>query len=164
MRAHGCRLISGRSRTSRVTVVYMPVTHPPRLRVIPGGLSEPGRLPAAVPGRDGESLRRWRLPEGLLAVYCLSAVATTAAVAAGGTRHPLVALAVLASALLAATAHLTFGAALAAGGIAWLFFDGFVIGRHGNLAWGGTREVWWILVLLGGALCGWVLGQLRHHG
>ena len=47
---------------------------------------------------------------------------------------------------------------------ATLFYDGFIIGRQGHLAWGGTREVWWILVLLGGALCGWALGRVRHHG
>ena len=141
----------------------MAMTHPRRLRVIPGGLSEPGRLPAAVRDTQGVSRRRWHTPEGLLAVYCLAAVATMAAVAAGGTRHPLVVLVVLASVLLAAGMRLNPYAALAAGVIGWLFYDGFIVGRHGNLAWAGAREGWWLLVLLGVALCGSVLGRVRHH-
>jgi len=143
----------------------MTMTHPPRLRVIHGGLREPGRPAVApVPDTHGEPSRRWSASEALLGGYCLVAVATTAAVAAGGTGHPLVVLAVFASALLAAATRLTLPAALGSGMIAWLFYDGFVIGRHGHLAWGGTREAWWLLAFLGAALCGSVLGRVRHHG
>jgi hypothetical protein len=143
----------------------MAMTHPPRLRVIPGGLGEPGRPTAApVPDTHSEPPRRWPAPEALLAGYCLVAAATMAAVAVGGTGHPLVVLAVLACALLAAGTRLTLPAALGSGVIAWLYYDGFIIGRHGDLAWGGTREAWWLLALLGAALCGSALGRVRHHG
>jgi hypothetical protein len=149
----------------------MATTHPPRLRVIPGGLAgplaEPGRRRAAGYGDSAsvetlgelpESPRRWRHAEGPLAGYCVAAAATAVAVLAGGTRHPLVALAVLAFALLVAARRMTLPAALASAGIAWLFYDGFIIGRHAQLVWDGARGAWWLLVLVAAAVCGSVLG------
>jgi hypothetical protein len=112
-----------------------------------------------VPGGPGESRRGFRYANGLLAGYCVAAVATAVAVAEGGTRHPVVALAVLAVALLAAGTRMTFPAALASGVMGWLFFDGFVIGRHANLGWDGVREIWWLLVLVAAAGCGYALGR-----
>jgi K+-sensing histidine kinase KdpD len=139
----------------------MATTHSRQLRVIRGGLAERG--PRAVLDEQAESTRRWGNAEGMLAGYCVIAAATIAVVAAGGTRHPLVALVVLALALLAATRRMTLPASLACGVMAWLFYDGFVIGRHGDLAWAGVREAWWLLVLLATAACGTALGHRILH-
>ncbi len=136
----------------------MATAHWPRLRVIPGQT----RAPAA--GRHGESWRRWRMPEAAAAGYCAAAVATTAAIVAGGTRHPVVALAVLALAALGVALRMTLLAALACGGISWLFYDGFIIGRHAHLVWKGPLTGWSLLVLAVVALCGSVLGRTWNHG
>jgi hypothetical protein len=153
----------------------MAATHPPRLRVIHGGadaLAEPGqrRAPglgdsAAVEalGELPESPRRLRHADGPLAGYCVAAAATAVAVLAGGTRHPLVALAVLAFALLVAARRMTLPAALASGGMAWLFYDGFIIGRHAQLAWAGARGGLWLLVLVAAAVCASVTGLLARR-
>jgi hypothetical protein len=142
----------------------MATAHPHQLRVIPGGLAESGPPPAL--DEEAEPPRRWGNAEGTLAGYCVVAAATIAAVAAGGTRHPLVALVVLALAVLAAARRMRLPASLASGVMAWLFYDGFVIGRHGDLAWTGEREAWWLLVLVAAAACGSVLGRImpRQHG
>ncbi len=152
----------------------MAATHSPRLRVIPGGagaVAEPGqrraglRDSAAVEELGGlpESPRRWTQSQGPLAGYCVAAAATAVAVLAGGTRHPLVALAILAFALLVAARRMTLPTALASGGMAWLFYDGFIIGRHAQLVWDGARGAWWLLVLVAAAVCGSLVGQARHH-
>ena len=139
----------------------MATIHAPRLRVIPGGMAH---APRAIYEEQPGPPRRWRNAEGALAGYCLVAVATAAAVAAGGNRHPLVALVVLASALLVAARRMTLPVALASAAMAWLFYDGFIAGRHADLAWTGVRETWWVLVLMAAAACGWALGAWpRNH-
>jgi K+-sensing histidine kinase KdpD len=138
----------------------MATAHPRQLRVIPGGLAEAGPRPVLD---EQTSSRRGRAAEGALAGYCVVAAATIAAVAAGGTRHPLVALVVLALAVLAAARKMTLPAGLASGVMAWLFYDGFVIGRHGDLAWTGAREAWWLLVLVAAAAFGSALGLWTRH-
>jgi hypothetical protein len=137
--------------------VCMATTHSPQLRVIPGGLA--GSAPTAIAAERTGPPPWWRNAEGVLAGYCVVAVATAAAVATGGTRHPLVALAVLAFALLVAASRMTLPVAGASGTLAWLFYDGFVIGRHGDLAWAGVREAWWLLALVAVATGGWALGH-----
>ena len=117
-----------------------------------------------VHGGPGGSRRGFRHAYGLLTGYCVAAVATAIAVAEGGTRHPVVAIAVLACALLAAGTRMTLPVALASGVIGWLFFDGFVIGRHANLGWDGGREVWWLLVLVAAAGSGCALGRAYRRG
>ena len=136
----------------------MATAHSRQLRVIPGGLAGSGPRPVLD---DQPPPRPWRNAEGALAGYCVVAAATTAAVAAGGTRHPVVALVVVALVVLAVARRMTLPTGLASGVMAWLFYDGFVIGRHGDLAWTGVREVWWLLVLVAAAACGWALGRLR---
>jgi hypothetical protein len=135
----------------------MASVHRPRLSVIQGGLSLGDHRP-------GESRRRWRRAEGSLAGYCVAAAGTAVAVAAGGTRHPVGALAVLALAVVIAAGRMTLTAALASGAICWLFWDGFVIGRHGDLVWHGPFVAWSLLVLGAAALSGFVLGRMRHRG
>jgi hypothetical protein len=140
---------------------YMAAIHSPQLRVIPGGQAD-SAPPAIVEEQTGPP-PRWRNVEGVLAGYCVVAVATAVAVAAGGTRHPLVALAVLAFALLAAASRMTLPVGLASGILAWLFYDGFVIGRHGDLAWAGERGAWWLAILLAVTACGRALGPRAWH-
>jgi len=131
----------------------------PRLRVLPGGLSSPGQPRPGHGAPQARSGRLFRHTDGLLAGYCVAALATVAAVACGGTRHPVLAVAVLAAGLIAAGARLTLPAALGSGVIGWLFFDGFVIGRHASLGWDGVREAWWLAVLLAAAAGGHALGR-----
>ena len=118
--------------------------------MIPGGLAD--SAPPAILEEQTGPPPRWRNAEGALAGYCVVAVATAAAVTAGGTRHPLVALAVLAFALLVAASRMTLPVGLASAIMAWLFYDGFIIGRHADLAWAGVREAWWLAVLLAAAV------------
>ncbi len=72
-------------------------------------------------------------------------------VLAGGTRHPLAAL----ICYLALTATISAQAALpwavAVGATVWLFYDGFIVGRHAVLAW-STVDGLYLAVLIGVAL------------
>jgi outer membrane protein assembly factor BamB len=58
---------------------------------------------------------------------------TGIAVAAGGTRRPAMALAILAVAALLLAARATAPAAAGLAVLAWLFYSGFIAGRHANL-------------------------------
>jgi len=136
----------------------MATAHSRQLHVIRGGLTE-AAPPAVLDDEEERSPRRWPIAEGALAGYAVAAVATIVAVAAGGTRHPLVALAVLAFALLIVARRMTLLAGLASGVTGWLFYDGFIIGRHGDLAWAGVREAWWLLVLIAAAAFGSACGS-----
>jgi hypothetical protein len=71
---------------------------------------------------------------GLLAGYCGLTLATGLAIAAGGTRRPAVALGLLGLAVLVVAMRTSWPAALGVGTLGWLFYDGFFIGRHANLA------------------------------
>jgi hypothetical protein len=98
--------------------------------------------------------RTWALPGSLLAGYGGLAVATGIAVAAGGTRQPGLALAVLAVAALLLATQAKALAVAALGPMAWLFYAGFIAGRHGGLTWGGTADVWRFGTLTGSAVIG----------
>jgi hypothetical protein len=126
--------------------------------VVHGGPGGPGG-----PGRPDGSRRRFRRAAGPLTGYCAAAAGTAVAVAAGGTRHPVAAIAVVALVLLAAATRMTLPAALISGAIGWFFYDGFVIGRHASLGWDGVREVWWLLILMAAAGCGYALGRVFAH-
>ena len=54
--------------------------------------------------------------------------------------------------------RMTMPAALASGVIGWLFYDGFLIGRHADLVLGRPLAGWSLLVLVAAALCGSALG------
>jgi hypothetical protein len=145
----------------------MAAVHRPQLSLIPGGLSAPQQARKVPAGRPGPSWQRWRLFEGALAGYCGAALATTVAVIAGGTRHPVVALGVAGFAMLALGLRMTLATAVASGVIGWLFYDGFVIGRHADLVLGGPLAGWSLLALVAAALCGSALGphlSNKHRG
>ncbi len=61
-------------------------------------------------------------------------LATTATIAAGATTHPLLALITLAGVVLAIAAISTATAAIATAAVGWALHAGFVLGRHGDLA------------------------------
>ncbi len=103
---------------------------------------------------------RWPASYGLLADYCAMAGTTAIAVAAGATRHHGVALVLLAVAVAAIAFRATPASALATGAMGWLFYAGFITGRHADLAWRGGADIGPIAVLLGAALGGLALSWL----
>jgi hypothetical protein len=112
----------------------------------------PGRPPGRPPDRRARSAG-YGLPAG----YAVMAATTAAAVALGGTRHPGVALALLAAATFAVAMRTTAAAALGTCVIGWLFYSGFITGRHADLAWHGPADLLQLAVLAGAALCGMAL-------
>jgi hypothetical protein len=98
--------------------------------------------------------RTWALPGCLLAGYGGLAVATGIAVAAGGTRRPGMALAILAVAALLLGTRAKALAVAGLGPMAWLFYAGFIAGRHGGLTWDGMADVWRFGGLTGSAAIG----------
>jgi hypothetical protein len=104
---------------------------------------------------------------GLLAAYTGAAVVTALLVLAGGTRHTAAAL--VAYGLLAAVvaAHTRPAAATGVALVAWMFDNGFIIGRHAHLSWHGAADVRPLVVLLAAAAMGSVLGsrvRVAHGG
>jgi hypothetical protein len=99
---------------------------------------------------------------GLLAGYCGLAAATGLAIAAGGTRHPAVAVGLLGVAVLIVAMRTSWAAAPGLGALGWLFYDGFFIGRHAHLAWHGTGDLRPLGVLLGAAAAGIALAWARE--
>ncbi|MFD9123886.1 hypothetical protein [Kitasatospora sp. NPDC059571] len=94
----------------------------------------------ARPGRRSFRPVVARLPVGASGALALAAFAVLVpALAAVGERHAtafaLGAFAVLSAVLGAASRPL---AAPLVGGAGWLFFNGFVVHRYAELAWGGT--------------------------
>ena len=69
------------------------------------------------------------------------------------------ALGVLAATVLIIATGTTSAVALAVAGIAWMFDDGFIIGRHAQLAWRGADDGWRLMILVGAALAGIVLSR-----
>jgi hypothetical protein len=113
-------------------------------------------LREANPGR-----RTWAASYGLLAAYSASAAATAVAVADGGTRRPAFALGLLALAASAVGLRATLPVALATGGMGWLFYAGFITGRHAQLAWQGTADIRRLAILTGAALCGTAASEIH---
>jgi hypothetical protein len=91
---------------------------------------------------------------GLLAGYGSAAATTATVVAAGGTRHSLVALVVIALVMAGVASRLSVPLGAAAGAMSWLFYDGFIIGRHAELAWHGSVTGWQAAVCLGAGATG----------
>ncbi|HEY7014712.1 MAG TPA: hypothetical protein VH480_18265 [Streptosporangiaceae bacterium] len=121
-----------------------------------------------APGRGASSASSWHaLPvrhcwsasSGLLAAYAGSAAVTAVAALAGGTRHPAAALA--AYGLLAAVVAASTRPAAAAGValIAWMFDNGFIVGRHADLSWHGAADARRLAILLAAAAAAAMLGS-----
>jgi hypothetical protein len=117
------------------------------------GARQPGCV-SSDPREENPGRRTWAASYGLLAAYSASAAATAVAAAGGGTHRPGFALGLLALAASAVGLRATVPVALATGGMGWLFYAGFITGRHAQLAWQGTPDIWRLAILTGAALCG----------
>ena len=106
---------------------------------------------------------RWTGANGLLAGYCVGAAATTVAVLAGGTRHTVLALALVIVVLLATGSQMTIPLAAATGTMTWLFYDGFVVGKHATLNWHGPVDGWRIGACVAATLVASMLAKARHR-
>ena len=105
----------------------------------------------------------WAPSTGLVAGYFGLAAATAVAVLTGGPQRPGVALALLAVAAFAISTRTRWWVAVATGLIAWLFYDGFIAGRHAELAWHGALDVQRMCVLAGVAVCGAAAAWLHRR-
>jgi hypothetical protein len=99
----------------------------------------------------------------LLGGYCVAALATAAAVAAGGTRHLALGLAIIAVAVGCAATRMGIATGVATGGVGWLCYAGFIVGRHAELVWRGSGLAGWgsVATCLGAALAGGLAGAAR---
>jgi K+-sensing histidine kinase KdpD len=102
----------------------------------------------------------WAASYCLLTGYCVLAVVTAVAVMAGATRRPGLAIVLLAVAVFAIAVQAPAPAALGVAAIGWLFYAGFIAGRHGDLAWRGTGSIVAIAALAGAAAAGVAAGTL----
>jgi hypothetical protein len=59
-----------------------------------------------------------------------------------------------------AAARASWPVAATTGVIAWLFYAGFIIGRHAVLAWDGTAAWWRLAICVGAAIAGCATGRL----
>jgi|HubBroStandDraft_6_1064221.scaffolds.fasta_scaffold865930_2 K+-sensing histidine kinase KdpD len=96
----------------------------------------------------------------LLSGYCVMAVVTAVAVAAGATRRPGLAVVLLTAAVFVIAVRAAALPALGVAAVGWLFYAGFIVGRHGDLAWRGTASIAAIAALAGAALAGVAAGTL----
>jgi hypothetical protein len=120
----------------------------------------PGRgAGGAAPSYASPARHCWSASSGLLAAYAGSAAVTAVVVVAGGTRHP--AAATVAYGLLAAlvAAHARPAAAAGVALVAWLFDNGFIVGRHAHLAWHGAADARRLVILLAAAAIGSTVGS-----
>jgi len=103
-----------------------------------------------------ESTGRWTWPAStaLFAGYLALAAATTAAVAVGGTHRPGMALGLISVTALAVATRAAVPVAPAIGAMGWLFYAGFITGRHAQLAWHGAADIKRLGILMGVAFCG----------
>jgi hypothetical protein len=103
------------------------------------GVREGHGRPAVRRTSRRDDLALWPSSTGLLVAYCAAAAVTTLAVLAGATRHPAMGLVAFAVTVLVIATRTITAVALATAVIAWLFDNGFIIGRHGT--WPGTARV-----------------------
>jgi hypothetical protein len=120
----------------------------------------PGRRAGGASPLHAPSARHcWSASSGLLAAYAGSAAVTAVVALAGGTRHPAAALVAygLLTAVVAASTRPTAAAGVAL--IAWMFDNGFIVGRHADLSWHGAADARRLAILLAAAAAAAVLGS-----
>jgi hypothetical protein len=120
-------------------------------------------VPADTPRARRAAPPLWPLSSALLAAYAGAAAVTVAAVVAGATRHPVAALtayAVLAGAICLGSRPLLVPAIAI---ITWLFDDGFIVGRHADLAWHGAPDLRRLAILLAAAAAGSAVGAVLRR-
>jgi hypothetical protein len=117
------------------------------------------RAGAAVPLHASPARHGWPVSYGLLAAHAGAAVVTAVAVLATGTRHPAAALVAYGLLAAVAAAHTRPAAAPGIALVAWLFYNGFIIGRHAHLSWHGAADVKRLAILLAASAVGSMLGS-----
>lgn len=132
--------------------------------------SSPGARPArrqiVAVLRPTAAIPSWPPSYALLATFAAAIVVTAVVVLAGGTHHPAVALAAYAVLALVASLPAPLAVAPGSAAIAWLFDNGFIIGRHAVLSWHATADGERLGILLAAAMAGWALGtpaRRRHR-
>ncbi len=117
----------------------------------------------------GRTARRGTRPHTLIGDLVLPVGYASAAVLAatlalgGGREHPWFSMAVFAlltTGIATRTTRVVW--ALAVGMVCWLFFDGFLVNRQGDLAWRSTDRLG-LTVLLAAALVGAAAGALDRR-
>jgi hypothetical protein len=109
------------------------------------------------------SADRWDVSISLGLAFCGSIAVTCVLAATGGTRRlsvDLIAYAALAAAVSVRTRALPIPAVAV---IAWLFYAGFLVGRHGEISWHGSIDVWRVAVIVGAAYCGAMIGRVLRY-
>ncbi|GEM_PF-4493179 len=114
--------------------------------------------------RQQVAARVFSVPLALVAAYAGGAIAAGLAVVAGGRHHPDPALAPFVVVVLLICARARARAFPAVAVVVFLFYDGFVTGRLGDLAWHGPADGWRLAVLLMAGLAGAVAGQAGRLG
>lgn len=97
----------------------------------------------------------------LLAVGAGVAV-TTLLAATGGTRHSDADLVAYVGLAVVIGLGARWWAAVSGALILWLFYDGFLVGRHGALAWHGSPDGWRLGIMAAGALGGLLIGRVSR--
>jgi hypothetical protein len=118
----------------------------------PGTRTPPHATPYVPPSsRQRFPQRVLRSDEACLAGYAASAALTAVLVLGGGTRH--LGFGIVAFTVLAAVIGWRSRSATAActAVIAWMFFDGFLAGRHAELRWHGGADIARLGLLLAAA-------------
>jgi hypothetical protein len=54
-------------------------------------------------------------------------------------------------------------AAMASGVVLWMFYDGFLVGRHAVLTWHGSIDAWRLAFILAGAASGLLQGRVSRQ-
>jgi hypothetical protein len=101
------------------------------------------------------------MPIGFALAAGFTAVLVGTAAAAAVNRHdPTLRVAVVAAFVaVAAALSATLAGAACAAGMGWLFTNGFLVNRGGDLAWRGTADLVRVAVLVAAALAGLALGR-----
>ena len=92
--------------------------------------------------------------------FCAAILLTSVLAATGGTR--MVGTDLVLYTILAGTSALTarWWVAITTAVMVWFFFDGFLAGRHGDIAWHGAVDLWRFGVILAAALGGWLVQRV----
>ncbi|GAA1959709.1 hypothetical protein GCM10009838_15070 [Catenulispora subtropica] len=102
-------------------------------------------------------------PVATLSTAFIGGIVATAGLAAiGGTRHVDVDLAAYVGLAAVLGLGARWWAAPTAAFILWLFYDGFLVGRHGDLVWHGAMDGWRLGFIGAGALGGLLMGRVTR--
>lgn len=104
----------------------------------------------------------WPSPSAMLVTYAGAGVLTALIVVAGGTGHPAAGLTAFAILAVIVAMHARPVLAPAIAVVAWLFDDGFLIGRHAVLSWHGAADGERLAILFAAAAAGAAIGAVAR--